>query len=61
MLRVKQLKKYRKHLEERYQKLVERANDYRYEDEGKSDLAFYKAMKIREKLSRITFLENVRL
>lgn len=58
MSRTNQLKKYKKHLEERYKKLVERAKDYKYEDESKSDLASYKAMRIREKLNKISFLDN---
>lgn len=58
MSRLTQLHKYRKHLEERYRKLMERSNDYRYEDESVSDLASFKAMKILEKLNRINYLEN---
>lgn len=58
MLRVDQLHKYRKHLEDRYGKLVERANDYKYIDECKSDRSAFKAMKILEKLNRIKYLDQ---
>ena len=50
MSRLSQLSQYRKHLEERYRKLVEQSNNYRYIDEIKSDRAAYKAMKILDKL-----------
>lgn len=58
MLKSNQLAKYKKHLEERYQKLIERSKDYKYIDESTSDLASYKAMQIQEKLNRVRFLEN---
>ncbi|SEB77200.1 hypothetical protein SAMN04489761_1722 [Tenacibaculum sp. MAR_2009_124] len=58
MLRVNQIHRYRKHLEERYGKLVERANDYKYIDECKSDRSAFKAMKILEKLNRIKYLDK---
>jgi hypothetical protein len=58
MSRLTQLNRYKKHLEERYYKLVERSNDYKYVDEAKSDMASYKAMKIREKLNRVSYLDN---
>ncbi|CAM1372903.1 conserved hypothetical protein [Tenacibaculum litopenaei] len=57
MLRVSQIQKYRKHLEERYGRLVERANDYKYVDECKSDRSAFKAMKVLEKLNRIKYLD----
>jgi hypothetical protein len=44
------------HLEDRYRKLVERANDYKYEDECKSDRSAFKAMQILEKLNRVKYL-----
>lgn len=56
MSRINQLTQYRKHLEERYDKLVERSSDYKYIDESKSDRAAFKAMKIRNKLNRINYL-----
>ncbi len=58
MSRLQQLIKYRRHLEDRYEKLVERSNDYKYVDEVKSDLASYKAMKLLEKISKIKYLDN---
>ena len=58
MSRINQLHKYRRHLEDRYNELVERANDYKYEDECKSDRSAFKAMKILEKLNRIKYLDN---
>lgn len=58
MSRLNQLSRYRKHLEERYNKLVERSNDYKYVDEGKSDRAAFKAMKILEKLNRVKYLNK---
>ncbi|MFD0993225.1 Lacal_2735 family protein [Tenacibaculum geojense] len=58
MSRVNQLSRYRKHLEERYHKLVERSNEYRYIDEVQSDLASYKAMKVLEKINRVRYLDN---
>ena len=46
------------HLELRYQKLIERSNNYKYVDECKSDIACYKALKILKKLNRIKYLDN---
>lgn len=56
MSRINQLQNYRMHLEDRYRKLVERANDYKYEDECKSDRSAFKAMQILEKLNRVKYL-----
>lgn len=58
MSRLIQLHRYRKHLEERYNKLVERSNDYKYEDEPTSDYAAYKALKVLEKLNRVKYLDK---
>ena len=58
MSRLNQLSRYRKHLEERYNRLVERSNDYKYIDEIKSDRAAYKAMKILDKLNRVNYLNR---
>jgi hypothetical protein len=58
MSRLNQLSRYRKHLEERYNKLVERSNDYKYVDEIKSDTAAYKAMKILSKLNQVNYLNK---
>ncbi|WP_442265757.1 Lacal_2735 family protein [Tenacibaculum sp. ZS6-P6] len=58
MSRLIQLSQYKKHLEERYLKLIEQSNDYKYVDEVKSDMAFYKAMKVLEKINRVKYLDN---
>ena len=58
MSRLSQLSQYKKHLDERYRRLVEQSNDYKYIDETKSDRAAYKAMKILDKLNRISYLNN---
>ena len=58
MYRINQLHRYRKHLEERYHKLIERSRDYQYLDESKSDRAAFKAMKILEKLNRVSYLDG---
>ena len=58
MSRLTDLHKYKKHLELRYQNLIERANNYKYIDEVKSDIAFFKAMKILQKIDRIKYLDN---
>jgi len=58
MSRINQLQSYKKHLEDRYRKLVERANDYKYEDECKSDRSAFKAMQILEKLNRVNYLNK---
>lgn len=58
MSRLSQLSQYKKHLEERYTKLMERSKDYKYVDEAKSDIASYKAMKILEKINRVKYLDN---
>ena len=58
MSRISQLTQYRKHLEERYKKLVEQSSDYKYIDETTSDRAAFKAMKIRNKLNRINYLNK---
>ncbi len=58
MTRINQLHRYKNHLEERYRKLVERANDYKYVDECKSDCSAFKAMKVLEKINRIKYLDK---
>jgi len=58
MSRLSQLSQYKKHLDERYRRLVEQSNDYKYVDEIKSDRAAYKAMKILDKINRINYLNN---
>lgn len=58
MSQILQLHRYRKHLEDRYNRLVERSNDYKYEDESTSDQAAFKVMKILEKLNRVKYLDQ---
>jgi len=58
MKRLSDLKKYKAHLESRYNKLIERSNDYKYVDEVKSDMAMYKAMKILQKIDKVKYLDN---
>ncbi len=58
MSRLKQLQTYKKHLEDRYLKLSEMSNNYRFIDESVSDLAAFKAMKLREKLNQVKFLDR---
>lgn len=58
MLRITQLHQYRKQLEEKYQKLIEKSNDYKHVDESKSDSAAFKAMKIFEKLNKVRYLDK---
>ncbi len=56
MSRLSQLNSYRKHLKDRYHKLIERSNEYRFIDESKSDSAAFKAMKVLDKLNRVSYL-----
>ncbi|MCI2229084.1 hypothetical protein MC378_07890 [Polaribacter sp. MSW13] len=58
MLRLNQLHRYRKHLEERHNRLLEKSNDYKFIDESISDRAAYKAMKILEKINRVNYLDR---
>lgn len=58
MSQLKQLLSLKKHLEERYQKLVELSDSYRYTDENKSDSAAFKAMKILSKLNQLGYLNR---
>ena len=55
---IKSLKTYKKHLQKSYLMLLERSSNYRFIDEGKSDLAAFKAMKILEKINRISYLDR---
>lgn len=56
MSRILQLQKFKRHLENRYQFLLEKSNNYRFIDESKSDIAAYKAMKLQGKINRIMYL-----
>ncbi|WP_440881884.1 Lacal_2735 family protein [Tenacibaculum sp. C7A-26P2] len=58
MLRINQIQCYKEYLEERYDRLIERSNDYRYVDECKSDRSAFKAMKILDKLNKIKYLNK---
>lgn len=58
MYRLNQLSRYRKHLEDRYARLIERSNEYKYIDETKSDRAAYKALKVLGKLNKVDYLNN---
>ncbi|MFT4646617.1 MAG: hypothetical protein ACI8ZX_003048 [Planctomycetota bacterium] len=53
-----QFNSFKKHLKERYVELVEKSNNYRFEDEAKSDIAAFKAMKLLEKISQISYLDR---
>ena len=54
----KKFKKYKRHLKERYANLVEKSNNYRFEDEAKSDLAAFKAMKLQKKINQVSYLDK---
>ena len=58
MSRLQQLQSYKRHLEDRYFKLLEMSSDYRFIDESVSDLAAFKAMKLREKLNQVRFRDR---
>lgn len=53
-----QFKIYKNHLIKRYADLIEKSNNYRYEDESKSDIAAFKAMKILEKINQVKYLDR---
>jgi hypothetical protein len=53
-----QFNSFKQHLKERYDNLVEKSNDYRFEDESISDLAAFKAMKLLKKLNQISYLDR---
>ncbi|CAI8247241.1 MAG: Uncharacterised protein [Polaribacter sp. SA4-10] len=54
---INQLLSHRNHLEERYRRLLERSDNYRYIDENKSDNAAFKAMKILSKINKVSYLD----
>jgi hypothetical protein len=58
MYQNKEYKKFKKQLKEKYIVLIEKSNNYRFEDETISDLAAFKAMKLLEKLNQISYLER---
>ena len=49
---------YKKQLLERYVILVEKSNNYRFEDEATSDLAAFMAMKLLEELNQAHYLDR---
>ena len=55
---IQQLLSFKKHLEERYLRLIELSDSYRYTDENKSDSAAFKAMKILRKLNQLGYLNK---
>lgn len=57
MSRLSQFNIIKRHLENRYSRLVERSNSYRYLDESISDNAAFKAMKISKKLDQLRYLK----
>jgi len=58
MVQHSQFISYKKHLESRYLRLMERSEAYRYIDETISDIAAFKAMKINEKLNQMHYLNR---
>ncbi|CAA0149937.1 Lacal_2735 family protein [Tenacibaculum maritimum] len=58
MPRLNQLQVYKQSLEEKYSRLIEKANAYRYIDECKSDRSAYKATRVLEKLDRLRYLND---
>ena len=53
-----QFKTYQQHLMARYQELMEKSGSYRFLDECVSDVAAFKAMKIRRKLNQMSYLNR---
>lgn len=58
MSRLTKLKVFRKHLEERYLKMVEKSNNYKFLDESVSDYAAFKAMKLLDKINQVKYLDR---
>ncbi|NVJ88329.1 MAG: hypothetical protein HWD82_02675 [Flavobacteriaceae bacterium] len=58
MSRLYQLNIYKRHLEERYKRLVEKSNNYKFIDESESDDAAFKALKLLDKINQIRFLDR---
>jgi hypothetical protein len=56
MSRLKQADSPKEHLMERYIKLIEKSNSYRYVDESMSDIAAFKAMRLLEKINKVRYL-----
>jgi hypothetical protein len=58
MYQKEQYNGFKKQLKEKYVALIEKSNNYRFEDETISDLAAFKAMKLLDKLNQINYLER---
>ena len=58
MSRLSQFTILKEHLENRYGRLMEKSNSYRFIDESVSDRAAFKAMKISRKLDQLNYLNN---
>ncbi len=58
MSRLSQIRAYKNHLEKRYKQLIEKSNAYKFIDENESDIAAFKAMRIRTKLDQISYLDD---
>lgn len=58
MSRKNQLKTSKQSLRNRYLRLIEKSNDYRFIDETKSDLAAYKALKVLGEINRFRYLDR---
>ena len=56
MSRLKQVDSPKEHLMERYIKLIEKSNSYRYVDESMIDIAAFKAMRLLEKINKVRYL-----
>ena len=54
----KKLDSFKRHLKERYIKLIEKSNSYKYVDESISDVAAFKAMKLLEKINQVRYLDR---
>ncbi len=54
----KQLTKLKNRLQQQYSNLVEISNNYRFLDESISDLAAYRAMKLLQKLNKVSYLDR---
>lgn len=61
MSKINQLQTYKKHLLDRYIKLIETSKEYQFIDEVKSDYAAYKAMKILGKINKVNYLDREHL
>ena len=58
MYRKKSFAAYKEHLRRRYQDMIEKSENYKYEDESLSDIAAYKAMKLLQKIEQVNYLDN---